>query len=716
MAREGALLREEVLELRGSREGLEGEVARLREGLQQFREEELRQKQLMVAKLELLEEEEMQATENIGDERVQALEKRLEVTQDALFAGKKTHEEMVKLNNQQEVNSQKLKEQVIDEEIKTKEIKAQLDESREQTRQHFEESLRQKTKEKVKDAENSKLGVEIQALGQDKQLLVNQLQNNKDEMETIISNCNKLNQDLKAKSSELERCLDELSNLKQIANQFSVVQEQLNDVRHENIEIKRQNLLNAKFKEENENNMQKLKSLQLKVDLNHDNTENVMFLTKENRRINEALIEDNNQILTLSTMCNEFTLTKTDLEKQILKLTAEKRTLLEDIAQRNDEIENLRKHKTEHAKISQKIETENTELKINISKLEKQFNDEKIDLAKVIQQLENVQKKLLKDKSHDVSFKEELFEELQNSDRENKEKIKIMDSSLKHSEIRLQEQTIIKEECLRELGDIREVEREQQTLIRMQKEKLRRLETELKTLKEENKRKEEALTACRIDLLQLEKEKGQLSAVNYENKALKDNCILLEKNLEKFNDCQDKVSILEHGLFKSKETVHDREEKIMDLQKMINELKFESKNFHSEISKEKQEVQRLNIGLEAADVMIQKAQERDAVERVKYDVLQEELTKIHNEKLMLQKSQQSHEDTIGELKIELESKQHMENVLEDRMITLNLHLQEKNQTISLKNKEAKHKENLHKKEIDQLHLQIGKKQKNFNDR
>ena len=163
----------------------------------------------------------------------------------------------------------------------------------------------------------------------------------------------------------------------------------------------------------------------------------------------------------------------------------------------------------------------------------------------MIRQLENVQEKLLKDKSHGVSFKEELFEKVQNSDRENKEKIKILDSSLKHCEIRLGEQTTAKEACMRDLEDLQEVEREQQNLIRLQKDKMRRMEMEIKAIKDENKRKEETLNNCRMDLLQLEKEKGQLSAVSFENKALKENCALLEKSLDKFNDCQGRVSILE---------------------------------------------------------------------------------------------------------------------------------------------------------------------------
>jgi chromosome segregation ATPase len=250
----------------------------------------------------------------------------------------------------------------------------------------------------------------------------------------------------------------------------------------------------------------------------------------------------------------------------------------------------------------------------------------------------------------------------------------------------------------------------------MQKDKIRRLEAEIKALKEENKRKEESLSTCRVDLLQLEKEKGSLSAVSYENKALKENCALLERSLEKFNDCQGKVSILEHSLFKSQETVHDKEEKIAELQRTNNELKKRSKVAQSDLSKEKQEVHTLKIGLESANALIEKAKESEANERGHFEKLCTDFQKLNDEKLKLEKSYQVNIDMAADLKIQLDNRHHMGNVLEDRMKTVNLHLQEKEQALDLMDKDKSHREKLHKSEIAQLNAQMEKAQRHSGER
>ena len=239
---------------------------------------------------------------------------------------------------------------------------------------------------------------------------------------------------------------------------------------------------------------------------------------------------------------------------------------------------------------------------------------------------------------------------------------------------------------------------------------------EMKGMKEENKRKEETLNNCRIDLLQLEKEKGQLSAVSYENKALKENCILLEKSLDKFNDCQGRVSILEQSLFKSKETLHDKEEAIVDLQKSNQELKQKAKDANLNLAKEKQEIKRLKIALDASNTFVQKTEEKLAAVKEELNQFQIDHRKLKDEKTKLENIYQGSVDAAAELKILLENKHHMENVLEDRMKTLNAHLQEKNQAIDLIRKEKEHKEIMHTSEINQLNDQIVKMHKHSSER
>jgi len=82
----------------------------------------------------------------------------------------------------------------------------------------------------------------------------------------------------------------------------------------------------------------------------------------------------------------------------------------------------------------------------------------------------------------------------------------------------------------------------------------------------------------------------------------------------------------------------------------------------------------------------------------------------------LEEINQGSVDEAAELKIRLENKHHMENVLEDRMKTLNAHLQEKNQAVDLIKKEKDHKEIMHKSEINQLNNQILKIQKHLCER
>ena len=239
---------------------------------------------------------------------------------------------------------------------------------------------------------------------------------------------------------------------------------------------------------------------------------------------------------------------------------------------------------------------------------------------------------------------------------------------------------------------------------------------EIKAIKDENKRKEETLNNCRMDLLQLEKEKGQLSAVSFENKALKENCALLEKSLDKFNDCQGRVSILEQSLFKSKEILHDKEEAIVDLQKSNQELKQKARAAIQNLSKERQEVLRLKIAVDASNTLIQKTEEKLAARQEEFNQLQIDHIKLKDEKTKLEKIYQGSVDEAAELKIRLENKHHMENVLEDRMKTLNAHLQEKNQAVDLIKKEKDHKEIMHKSEINQLNNQILKIQKHLCER
>ena len=722
--RDAALVREEAALVRSRNEQLANQVQGLQQQLLLQRDDLLKEKQLMVAKLEMLEdpsdEESVESRStpqrSVDDERIFRIEEKLQEAESALVADKEAMAEMARLKKELEDQSHYLKESVINEQGHTKAVLLDLNESKEEVQRLTDEIQRRTDEAKSKDVQMIKMNLDIQSLGQAKTQLEDQLSRKISELEKSSCNYLKLKQQIMETNSEKEKLVFDMEQLKDIAKELANNQEILQGLRKENIEIKRVNLKIEPLSQENAHLVDKLKALQLDADLNRDKTEQLDILRRENESLQESMQSSLHQVTILTTKCEENSSIGSEAEKLMLALGLENVKLIDQVAEAEKQMETLLEIKNKENEMLRLMQTENYELQTKLDMHEKQFNDEKVDLERVIQQLENVQDKLLNDKSHGVSFREELFEDLQNSDRENKEKIKILDSSLKHYEIRLNEQTSIKEACLREMDELREVETEQQNLIQMQKDKMRRLEAEITGLKEENKRKEESLNTCRVDLLQLEKEKGMLSAVSYENRALKENCSLLEKSLEKFNDCQGKVSILEHSLFKSQETVHDKEEKIGDLQKENTELRKKVKDMSRDLSSERQEAQRLKISLEAANKLIERVRNKEISDREELETLNFNIKKLHDEKLLLEKSHQGSIDVAAELKIQLESKHHMENVLEDRMKSLNLHLQDKNQTISLLKKEAGHKEELHRAEIAQMAFKNEKIQKNFSAR
>merc|ERR1712013_70541 len=266
----------------------------------------------------------------------------------------------------------------------------------------------------------------------------------------------------------------------------------------------------------------------------------------------ECLLTEKGELLTLNVKLSEC----------VQNLEAEKSSLLNINQDLNKNSDALNLKLSQQANKIEEVKSEKQEIEIENRKLLKQFNDEKVDLENVIRELENVQEKMLKDKSRNISFDRELFEKLQNADRENKEKIKILDSNLKNAENRIKDQINLKDVYLRELEEVQETKQEQSNIITLLEAKIERIEKEVKILTNEIELKDENLNTLKIDLLELEKDRGTLSAVLFENKALQENCALLEQNLQTLNECQGKVSVLEHDLVKSKETIHEQKDHI----------------------------------------------------------------------------------------------------------------------------------------------------------
>ena len=723
VVKELALMRDESHLLKSKNEELMNQVDTQERELFQQKENLLREKELMVAKLEMLddssdgdhEDKDLQP-DDIESEKTIDLQRKLEDVKNALEKEKRASDNLASKKEELEQMNLILKQSVFNEQVRTQQVEQDLQETKENIRQLKEELLRTSHSQQEKDLQTLKMEADLQSLRQKNTMLQSQLTRLQSEMSKSTMLQQKLKHDLDVKTSEKIIIDQELEELRGAAKEFACLEQDLKEQREENIHLKRETLKVEQLEKEREALETKARTLQLEVDLNTDRTEEIRKMKSEKDammiKLNNTVVENDQ----LTTRCDELTSSLLSLEQQVPLIKEEKKDAFEKLSEANKQIKGLEDKGVEQSQLLEQTKQENSKLKDKIDKLEKQFNDEKVDLGKVIQQLEKVQEKLLKDKNQGVSFKEELFEKVQNSDRENKEKLKILDSSLKHLEIKLTEQTAAKEACLRELEDLHEVEREEQNLIRLQKDKIRRMEMEVKELKEENKRKEETLNMCRMDLLQLEKEKGQLSAVSYENKALKENCALLEKSLDKFNDCQGRVSILEQTLFKSKEALHDKEEAIVDLRKSNEELKQKAKDANSNLAKERQEITRLTIALDASKSLVQRTEEKVAVLRDELDQFKLDYQKLKDEKTKLEGVYQGSVDAAAELKIHLENKHHMENVLEDRMKTLNAHLQEKNHSIDLIRKEKDQKEILHKSEINQLNNQLLNMQKQSSER
>ena len=723
VAKEVAMLREEANVLNARNAELNSQVNAQHRDLILQKESTLREKEMMVAQLEMLDdssdvdpnEKDLQSS-LVENEKSRNLEKKLDNVQGALDQERDTVNGLAMRKEELENRNLELKQSLVNEQVKSLQIAQDLEEALEQVRQLKEDLHRTLQTRKEMDLETLKMKSDLRALEQKNSLLQNQLVSLQNDMSKSTLIQQKLKQEVEVKEAENVLVATEVEELRQTTKERANIEQNLKDLRSENILLKIETVKVEQLQKEKECLENKVRVLQLEVDLRTEKTEEMRQMRCER----DALVAnvDNSviKIDELTLKCDQLTSIEAEFEQQVRILKEEKKDTFKKLEEAKEEIKQLEEVRDEQSQLMCEVSQDNSELRSNIEKLEKQFNDEKVDLGRVIQQLENVQEKLLKDKSHGVSFKEELFEEVQNSDRENKEKIKILDSSLKHCEIKLGEQTTAKEACLRDLADLQEVEREQQNLIRLQKDKMRRLEMEIKGLKEENKRKEETLNNCRMDLLQLEKEKGQLSAVSYENKALKENCVLLEKSLDKFNDCQGRVSILEQSLFKSKETLHDKEEAIVDLQKSNQELKQKAKDGHLNLVKEKQEINRLKIALDASNTLVHKTDEKLAAVKEELNRFQIAHQQLKDEKTNLENIYQGSVDAAAQLKIRLENKHHMENVLEDRMKTLNSHLQEKNQAIDLMRKEKDHKEILHTSEINQLNNQILKIQKHSSER
>ena len=195
--RDAALLREEAALVRSRNEQLANQVQGLQQQLLLQRDDLLKEKQLMVAKLEMLEdpsdEESVESRStpqfSVEDERILRMEEKLQETESALVADKEAMEEMVRLKKELEDQSHYLKESLINEQGYTKTVLLDLNESKEEVQRLTDEIQRRTDAAKSKDVQITKKNFDIQYLGQRKTQLEDQLGQKISELEKSSCNC-----------------------------------------------------------------------------------------------------------------------------------------------------------------------------------------------------------------------------------------------------------------------------------------------------------------------------------------------------------------------------------------------------------------------------------------------------------------------------------------------------------------------------------------------
>ena len=417
----------------------------------------------------------------------------------------------------------------------------------------------------------------------------------------------------------------------------------------------------------------------------------------------ECLLTEKGELLTLNVKLSEC----------VQNLEAEKSSLLNINQDLNKNSDALNLKLSQQANKIEEVKSEKQEIEIENRKLLKQFNDEKVDLENVIRELENVQEKMLKDKSRNISFDRELFEKLQNADRENKEKIKILDSNLKNAENRIKDQINLKDVYLRELEEVQETKQEQSNIITLLEAKIERIEKEVKNLTNEIELKDENLNTLKIDLLELEKDRGTLSAVLFENKALQENCALLEQNLQTLNECQGKVSVLEHNLVKSKETIHEQKDHITIITKERIDIKEKLAKLEISLSTKQKEYIELS---EANKKLIENLKHDLDFQMKKNDELLKNIDNLKERNSELEMKYCKTNESLIELKNILMLSNQKEMILEEKLNIVDMSLQEKTEEFRIKELEIEQKQDLHKIELHNMTLQLSRLEKNFNER
>merc|ERR1711892_264634 len=707
--KDAMLLNEENISLKSSNNNMCLKVKSLEHEIERQKSALLKEKESLVAKLELLDED--LENRNIKEEQTLSKKPHDRIEGKVVNNFCQTDEIVMEKQNQglANVNSQ-LKEELLENVTKMNIMEGKLNEALIAEAQQTDNLNTCKEENHQKETLCQNLDTELERLKNSQISQDEKIRCTKLDLGKSISINNKLKREVSEYKDTIENLRSSQVNSEEISKKYASISQDMHNIKEENTNLKvklsttiQMDIEVAKKNEEIEKLNKDIKAtIAQKNDLIVER-ENFGISFKSLTNEKESLLEEKVELLSLNTKLSEF----------VESFEAQNANYLtnNDDLEKNMEIQNQNLNKK--SKEIDKINSEKKKFEKENSRLLKQFNDEKDDLENVIKELENVQENLMKDKSKGVTSERELFEELQNADRENKEKIKILDSNLKNAENRIKEQINLKEVCLRELEEVQEAKHEQGNVVTLLEEKIKRIEREVKNLSTENDLKDENLNTLKIDLLELEKDRGTLSAVLFENKALQENCALLEKNLQTLNECQGKVSVLEHNLLKCKETIHEQEDHISIVSKEKVQLKEESANLRSKLlDKNKELIEKMDAN-------------RHLIENLKRDMdsqisenqeLNTQVESLTSNNLDLQTKNAKTNGSVTELKHRIIIKDQKEIILDEQLNTINMSLQERNEEIRIKKQEIEQTQNIHKLEIDHLKIQLSRFEKNFNER
>jgi len=329
-------------------------------------------------------------------------------------------------------------------------------------------------------------------------------------------------------------------------------------------------------------------------------------------------------------------------------------------------------------------------------------------LEKVIEELEKVQLNLLADKKRQVPYERELFEKLQNADRENKERIKIMDSNLKNAENRVKDQINMRASLSRELEESQEIQHEQTQVITLLEERIKRLETENKNLTDDNKMKDDNLNILKDDLLELEKDRGTLSAVLFENKTLQDNCKLLDEKLRTYVKYEGENFILLKELKSLKDKVQYNGELLTTLEAEKHTLQENISSMTKELIDAKDKAvcfEEMCYTNNMAIVELKKEAEALAKESLEISHKKEKLEMTYSE---LNDKYFKNTEALSQLKNDLAIMDQKETLSSEMIESLNLDLLKYKEELSIKTNEIEEKKEIHKLELDHKDMQLNR--------